>query len=79
MHATNIEIPDIVSHSDQSTKLVLNGSGITAKFVFDIYIGSLYLEKKLHSAHDIFKSSGEKRISMHFLYTEVSKEKLVIG
>ncbi len=75
----NIEIPDTVSHSEQSTKLVLNGAGIRTKFIFDIYVGSLYLESKQHSAKDIYKAPGEKRISMHFLYDEVSKEKLVSG
>lgn len=75
----NIEIPDTVSHSEQSTKLLLNGAGIRTKFIFDIYIGSLYLEKKAHSAEEIYNLAGEKRISMHFLYSEVSKEKLING
>lgn len=74
-----IEIPDTVSHSKQSTKLILNGAGIRTKFIFDIYIGSLYLEKQQRSAKDIYNAPGEKRISMHFLYDEVSKEKLVNG
>lgn len=75
----NIEIPDTVSHSEQSTKLLLNGAGIRTKFIFDIYIGSLYLEKKTHSAEEIYNLAGEKRISMRFLYSEVSKEKLING
>jgi len=76
---TDIEIADTVSHSSQSTKLVLNGAGIRTKFIFDIYIGSLYLEKKQLQAKDVYNSPGEKRISMHFLYDEISKEKLVNG
>jgi hypothetical protein len=75
----NIDIPNAVYRSDQSSKLILNGAGIRTKFVFDIYVGSLYLEKKLTSAKDIFTDPGEKRISMHFLYKEVTKEKLVDG
>ena len=75
----NIEIPDAVSHSEQSTKLILNGAGIRSKFIFDIYVGSLYLEKKAHKSDEIYNLPGEKRISMHFLYSEVSKEKLVGG
>lgn len=76
---SNVEIADVVSHSDQSTKLILNGAGIRSKFIFDIYIGSLYLEKKAHTAKEVYKLHGEKRISMHFLYDEVSKDKLVNG
>lgn len=75
----NIDIPDTVSHSEQSTKLLLNGVGIRTKFIFDIYIGSLYLEKKNPSAEEIYNLAGEKRISMHFLYSEVSKKKLING
>lgn len=75
----NVDIANTVSHSAQSTKLVLNGAGIRSKFIYDIYVGSLYLEKKQNNANDIYKANGEKRISMHFLYDEVSKEKLVAG
>lgn len=74
-----IEIPNTVFHTDQSTKLILNGSGIRSKFIFDIYIGSLYLENKQKTAKDVYQAFGEKRISMHFLYKELSKEKLVNG
>lgn len=74
-----IDIAEIISFSDQSSKLKLNGAGIRTKFIFDIYIGSLYLEKKSNKPKEIYKMHGEKRISMHFLYDEVSKQKLVNG
>ena len=74
-----VNIPNTIFHSEQSTKLILNGVGIRTKFVFDIYIGSLYLEKKQKTVKNIYNAPGEKRISMHFLYDEVSKEKLVNG
>ena len=76
---TGIDIPNTVSHSEQSTQLILNGSGIRSKFIFDIYIGSLYLENKQKTAQNVYQAPGEKRISMHFLYSELSKEKLVDG
>jgi len=59
--------------------LTLNGAGVRTKFFFDIYIGSLYLTKKNHDPEAILTLDGPKRISMHFLYDEVSKEKLVDG
>ena len=74
-----INIPNTVSHSEQSTKLILNGVGMRTKFVFDIYIGSLYLETKQTSANTVYTSPGEKRISMHFLYDKIEKGKLVSG
>lgn len=73
----NINIPDTVSHTDQSTRLTLNGAGIRTKFIFDIYIGSLYLVKTQKTSEAVYAAHGEKRISMHFLNDEVSKEKLV--
>lgn len=76
---SNVEIAKIVSHSDQSTKLILNGAGVRTKFFFDIYIGSLYLEKKANTTKDVVNLHGEKRISMHFLYKEIGKEKLISG
>lgn len=75
----DIKISDTVSFSDQSSKLVLNGAGIRTKFIFDIYIGSLYLKEKRVTADEIYKIHGEKRVSMHFLYDEVEKEKLTNG
>ena len=74
-----VDIAESISLSGQTTKLVLNGAGIRTKFIFDIYIGSLYLEKKQSSVSNVYKAPGNKRISMHFLYDEVSKEKLVDG
>lgn len=69
----DVNITEAVSHSEQSTKLILNGAGIRSKFIFDIYIGSLYLETKQNTPDNVYKAPGEKRISMHFLYSEVSK------
>lgn len=75
----NVEILEQVSLSDKAGSLVLNGAGIRSKFIFDIYIGSLYLKSKQTSTDAIYNLPGEKRISMHFLYDEVSKEKLIDG
>jgi len=76
---SDINIPETTSHSDQSTKLRLNGAGIRTKFIFDIYIGSLYLEKKCTTSKAVYQLPGEKRVSMYFLYNEVSRDKLVSG
>lgn len=76
---SDINIPEITSHSEQSTKLLLNGAGIRTKFIFDIYIGSLYLEKKCTTPLAAYQLHGEKKVSMHFLYNEVSRDKLISG
>jgi len=61
-----INIPDTISFSDQSTKLKLNGAGIRTKFIFDIYVGSLYLETKQNSAKGVYEAQGEKELACTF-------------
>ncbi len=56
--------------------LQLNGAGIRSKFIFDIYVGALYLPSKATTPDQVYKMPGPKRVSMHMLYDEVSKEKL---
>ena len=74
-----IDVAENISFSEQSTKLKLNGVGIRTKFIFDIYIGSLYLGKKSNNPKEIYTMHGEKRISMHILYDEIGKPKLIDG
>ncbi len=57
--------------------LVLNGAGIRSKFFFKIYVGALYMEMPSANAKEVIGADSGKRIVMHFLYDEVSKEKLV--
>ena len=59
--------------------LQLNGAGIRSKFVFDIYIGALYVTHKSNKVKDILSATGPKRVMMHFLHDEVDKQKLIDG
>jgi len=60
------------------TQLELNGAGVRSKFFFNIYIGALYLTKKVQQLDDI-KEDDAWRVSMHFLYDEVTGKDLVAG
>lgn len=71
-----VQIPETITQAD-GTQLVLNGAGIRSKFIFDIYIGQLYLKDKSSDANAVLSPDTGKRITMHFLYDEVEKEKLV--
>ncbi|NOZ52758.1 MAG: hypothetical protein GXP08_06375 [Gammaproteobacteria bacterium] len=71
-----ISIAETITTEHIPTPLILNGAGIRTKFFFDIYIGSLYLSKKSHDPSAIMALDTPKRVSMYFLYDEVSKEKL---
>lgn len=82
LHALEIEgveIPKQIALLDPGNNIKLNGAGIRTKFVFNIYIGALYLKKKSSDVNTILTMPGQKRIMMHVLYDEVSKEKLTSG
>jgi hypothetical protein len=65
--------------SDNS-KLGINGAGIRSKFFFKIYVGALYVSQPvLNSTQQVLSDPKAKRMFMHFLYDEVSKEKLNSG
>lgn len=68
-----------VVKTDTGTELVLNGAGIRSKFFFDIYIAKLYLEHPATDVKKILASTGGRRMVMHFLHDEVSKDKIVDG
>jgi Chalcone isomerase-like len=61
------------------TPLLLNGAGVRSKFFVKLYVGGLYLPSKSHSAAEILAMKGQNRVVMHFLYDEVSRDKLVDG
>ena len=72
-----VNIPKVIKLDNEF--LTLNGAGIRTKFFFNIYIGSLYLKDKESNIDEILSDTQAKRISLHFLYKEVSKEKLTNG
>lgn len=74
-----INVPEEVLLDGASTTISLNGVGVRTKFFFDIYVGALYLESTAHTRDDILSLKGHKRVFMHFVYDEVSAEKLVAG
>ncbi len=58
-------------------ELILNGAGIRSKFVFKVYIAGLYLQNPATESAAVISDPGQKQMLMHFLYSEVEKEKLV--
>jgi len=73
---SGVEIPDTLSLANGGHTLVLNGAGIREKLFLDIYIGALYLPVKSGDAQTILAGTGPACVAMHFLYKEVSREKI---
>ncbi len=72
----DLQFPDTVKLDGSDVTLQLNGVGYRTKFVFKIYAGALYTEKKVTSRDAVQALEGPKRILMHFVYGEVDREKL---
>lgn len=71
-----VNLDDSITVAGSQQPLLLNGAGIRSKFIFEIYVGALYLEQKQSDVSKILAANGSNRVSMHFLYKEVEKEKL---
>ncbi|KPK28285.1 MAG: hypothetical protein AMJ61_02935 [Desulfobacterales bacterium SG8_35_2] len=72
-----IAVPESVTINNKL--LVLNGAGIRKKLFMKIYVGALYLTVKQSNVSQILADPRAKRITMSFLYKEVSAERQVEG
>ncbi len=70
-----VRIDDRLTARD-GTELPLHGAGLREKFFFDIYVGALYLPTTDQPVERILDTDQPGRIDMHFVYDEVSREKL---
>lgn len=77
LEVEGVVLPDRVKVAGKP--LELNGAGVRTKFFFDIYVGALYLTRKASTAEKALSGPNPKRLTMTFLYDEVSREKLVDG
>jgi hypothetical protein len=72
-----VKLPDTVTLAADQPALVLNGAGVRSKFFVKVYVGALYLPVRATDAASIVRHTGPVAVHMHFLHSEVSKEKLV--
>ena len=49
------------------TKLQLNGAGIRYKAIFKVYVGALYVGKKIATPEEFYAATGPKRMSITML------------
>lgn len=73
----DIRFADTLKLPGTQQQLQLNGIGYRSKFFIKVYIGALYTEKKAATAAEVLAQTGPRRLMMHFVYDEVSQEKLV--
>ncbi len=62
----------------QAVPLTLNGAGARTKYLWDVYVGALYLPAVSASAQAVLDMPGPKRLWLHFVH-DVSAAKLAEG
>ncbi len=79
LDVAGVALPDTAAVSGKTLALV--GGGVRTKTIFrvKVYVGGLYMESPSKEAAEVIGSDQAKRMVMHFLYKEVSREKLVDG
>ncbi|MFC1561069.1 chalcone isomerase family protein [Candidatus Latescibacterota bacterium] len=70
-----VNFPETITIQETNCKLV--GLGIRKKLIINVYIGALYMVQPAKNAPDVISANQIKRITMHFLYKEVTYEQLV--
>ena len=61
----------------QQKTLSLNGAGIRKRFLFKVYVGSLYTERKVTTPAQLLADPGDKLVRMNFVYKRVDKGDIV--
>lgn len=77
--ATTVEgvrLADKVRVAAAMPELVLNGAGVRTRFVFNVYVGALYLQQKMSAATKVLNDAGPKRVALYLL-RDLSSEQLL--
>jgi hypothetical protein len=61
----------------EGQSLVLNGAGTRVKMFMDMYVGSLYLEKKSSNANEIMNSKEGAAIKLNIVSSLITSDKMV--
>lgn len=69
-----VTMSDTATIGGKSCSLI--GMGVRKKLFFKIYVGGLYMEHPSNKPRQVITDPGVKRVVMHFLYKEVSAEKM---
>lgn len=62
-----VKLPDNARVTEGGAELVLNGAGVRTRFMFRVYVGALYVQKKTTAANAVISDAGAKRIALYML------------
>ena len=60
----------------ENTELILNGAGLREKWFLDLYVGGLYLTKKMKNAVPIMNSKEDMAIRLHIVSSLITSKKM---
>lgn len=69
-----VELPENLSLDGQ--ELVLNGAGVRKRFIFELYLGSLYLDEKSQDAASIIKRDAPMAIRLDIVSDKVNNKNM---
>ena len=70
-----VTFPETISISGTNCTLV--GAGIRKKLIISVYAGALYMSSPSTNASTVISSDQTKRMSLQFIYSEVTSEQLI--
>jgi hypothetical protein len=62
-----VKLPDNARVTEGGAELALNGAGVRTRFMFRVYVGALYVQKKTTAANAVISDAGAKRIALYML------------
>jgi len=68
----DVTLPDKLSNPP----LVLNGAGVRSKFIFDLYVGGLYLQNPTKDAEEIINADKPMAIKLYITSSLISSDKM---
>ncbi|MBO9699411.1 MAG: chalcone isomerase family protein [Sporocytophaga sp.] len=74
---TKIKGVDVPATIDtEKGKLQLNGAGIRTKYIFDLYVGALYLKEKNKDPKSIINQDAPQAIRMYVISDKITNKKM---
>lgn len=62
-----VKLPDSVRVTEGGPELLLNGAGLRTRFMFRVYVGALYVQKKTGTAGAVIGDAGARRMALYML------------
>jgi len=69
-----VEVPAIID--TEKGKLLLNGAGVRTKYIFDLYVGALYLKEKNKDPKAIINQDAPQVIRMYIISDKITNKRM---